>query len=248
MQQVPKVDFVRDDNREYSNYVLYVKPNDLECRKVVDAVNHRGITTIMIEDISVSPPPPWIRGVPTLHSRLAQTLTEGVYRILQALKLIKKQNADAKTHSTTGESTLASSGLFEDDMWLEVDETEQQAWRRKKSLDARPGQGPGHAEQYHQQENQFQRAQTQGMQNTGVKPTQAVVEHYKAQRVAEDQRFSNRNTQGAQGERQMPQERHDMRTEMDSNNALEKYKAQRASMEQRVMTRNTQLQNPGHMR
>ena len=249
MQNIPKVDFVRDQEREYSQYILYVKPNDAECKKVIDSMNHKGISVIMVEDITISPPPSWLRGVPTLYSRRARVKTEGVSLINHGLGLMRKQKVTSKVHTTSGESTLASSGLFEDGMWLDVDDAEQRRWRTKKSLDARPGQSAPNADQYLQQENQYQKPQIQGMQNTGIKPTHAVLEQFKAQRASVDQRFSNRNNQETHGgERQLQQERYDMRTEMDSNNAIEQYKAQRASFEQQVMTRNTQLHNPSYMR
>lgn len=252
MQAIPKVDFVQDEDKEYTDHILYVRPNDNECRRVVDAMNHKGLhATVMTQDISVSPPPAWLRGVPTLYSRYSRVKTEGVHLILQSFALMHKQQVTMQGRTnmnTIGQCTTGSSGLFEDGMWIEVDDAEQQAWRRKKSLDARPGDTPGRQVEYVEAyENQYQKPLEVGGQNNGAKAMTA--EQVMAQRANADKKFSNRNNSYGQGSGSaMPQERHDMRTDTDSNNALERYKAQRTSMDQRVMNRNNQVHHPGHMR
>ena len=110
----------RDD--EYVKYVLYIRPDDVNCDSVIRTVNqmHMDPHIFVIDITSAGSRPPWLRGVPTLLSQANRQTVTGTHNIItflhkardDELDMVGKNNMSAPGSASLGGCDLMSLGMF----------------------------------------------------------------------------------------------------------------------------------------
>jgi hypothetical protein len=122
-------DFTADEDSEYMNHIMYVKPGDPNSETVIARINQLSLhANIFIHDATKSKPK-WLRGVPTMVSKEKNVITERVSNILP--KLDEMSRTELSSGVLSGGLGCAS---FSEDMFsIEGDPAPGPVGRNEKS-------------------------------------------------------------------------------------------------------------------